>query len=129
MEGTNSLPILFLNWWYGYAYLRLFKYIRAVFIYVYDLFSVRLSIITLFAPWKRDSISYEGLSLQQKFEVWTLNIASRFVGFFIKTINLAIYLGMTALAAVVSFGAIIIWPLYPILIVYFIYLGITTLAL
>jgi len=128
MEGTNSLPILFLNWWYGYAYRRLFKYIRAVFIYVYDLFSVRLSLQTLFAPWKRDSISYEGLSLQQKLEVWTLNIASRLVGFFIKIVNLAIYIGMTALAALLSFGAVIIWPLYPIVIVYFLYLGIKMLV-
>lgn len=127
MEGSNSLPILFLNWWYGHAYRRLFKYIRAVFIYIYDLFSVRLSLLTLFSPWKRDSISYDGLSLQQKFEVWTLNIASRFVGFFIKTINLIIYTGMTFLAALLSLGATIVWPLYPIVIVCLIYLGITTL--
>lgn len=124
MEGTTSLPILFFNWWYGYAYRRLFKYLRAIFIYIYDLFSVRLSLITLFAPWKRDSISYEGLSLQQKFEVWTLNIASRFVGFFIKTINLIIYTGMTVLAAFLSLLATVLWPLYPIVIVYLLYLGI-----
>lgn len=124
MEGSNSLPILFLNWWYGVAFRRLFKYIRAVFIYIYDLFSVRLSLLTLFAPWKRDSISYEGLSLQQKFEVWTLNLASRFVGFFIKIINLTIYLGMTIIAAIFSSVATVVWPLYPILIVYFLYLGI-----
>ena len=127
MEGTTSLPILFFNWWYGYAYRRLFKYLRAIFIYIYDLFSVRLSLITLFAPWKRDSISYEGLSLQQKFEVWTLNLASRFVGFIVKTMNLVIYTGMTTLAAVFSLGAVIVWPLYPVVIVYFLYLGIKTL--
>lgn len=128
MEGSNSLPILFLNWWYGFAYRRLFKYIRAVFIYIFDLFSVKLSLLTLFAPWKRDSISYEGLSLQQKFEVWTLNIASRFVGFFIKTINLIIYLFMTCIAAISSLIFVVVWPLYPILIIYLIYIGIFILA-
>ena len=122
------MPILFFSWWYGYAYQRLFKYIRAVFIYIFDLFSVRLSLLTLFSPWKRDSISYDGLSLQQKFEVWTLNMASRFVGFFIKTINLAIYTGMTLLAAVLSLGTVIIWPLYPVVIIYFLYLGIKILV-
>jgi len=127
MEGTKSLPILFFSWWYGYSYHRLFKYLRAIFIYIYDLFSVRLSLLTLFAPWKRDSISYEGLSLQQKFEVWTLNIASRFVGFFIKTINLAIFLAITILVALLSLCLTLLWPLYPLLIVYLIYLGIKLL--
>ena len=127
MEGTISLPIMFVNWWYGYAYRRLFKYMRAIFFYIYDLFSVRLSFLTLFAPWKRDVANYEGLTLQQKFEVLTLNLASRFVGFVIKSANLIIYLAMTAVAAVLSFVAAIVWPLYPIMIIYFLYIGITTL--
>lgn len=127
MEGTTNLPILFLSWWYGYAYRRLFNYLRAIFIYLYDLFSVRLSFLTLFAPWKRDVISYEGLSLQQKFEVWTLNLASRFVGLIIKVVNLTIFLAMAILAAAFSLCLTLLWPLYPVVIIYLIYLGIKLL--
>lgn len=124
MEGSTNLPILFVSWWYSYAYRRLFKYIRAVYILLFDLFSVRLALGTLFSPWKRDVISYEGLSLQQKFEVFSLNLASRFVGFVIKTVDLIIYLATTCLVSAISLAVIIVWPLYPIVFVYFIYLGI-----
>ena len=127
MEGTTSLPIIFPKWWYGIAYRRVFKYIRAVFIYTADLFSVKIIFVTLFAPWKRDVISYEGLTLQQKFEVWSLNMASRFVGFVIKVIALTIYLIFTIFETAVSFALIIIWPLYPLILIGLIYYGISLL--
>lgn len=126
-EGIKSLPILFLEWWYGLAYRRVFKYIRAVYIYTADLFSVKIIFVTLFAPWKRDVISYEGLSLQQKFEVWTLNLASRFIGFVIKVIFLAIYIIFTIFESAISFALVIIWPFYPIVCLGLIYYGIRLL--
>ena len=117
------MPILFFKWWYILAYRRLFKYIRAIYIFTSDLFSVKIIFLTLFAPWKRDVISYEGLSLQQKFEVWSLNMASRFVGFIIKIIALAIYLIFTILETAVSVVVIIIWPFYPLVCIGVIYFG------
>ena len=126
-EGTTNLPILFIGWWYGEAYRRVFKYIRAVYIYTADLFSVKLIFVTLFAPWKRDVISYENLSLQQRLEVWSLNIASRFVGFAIKMIALAIYIVLTLTESILSLATIIIWSLYPLVCLVFIYYGIRLL--
>ena len=125
MEGTNNLTILFFSWWYGEAYARLFKYIRAFYIYVTDLFSVKICLKTLFSVWKRDAISYQGLSLKQIFQVWTLNLASRFVGFLIKSITLISYLVAIVILSVISIILIILWPLYPALIVYVIYYGLT----
>jgi len=127
MEGTNNLTALFFSWWYGEAYNRLFKYIRAVYIYLTDLFSVEICLKTLFAVWKRDSTSYEGLALKEKFQVWTLNLASRFIGLLIKSITLASYLVAVALASICAIILIVIWPFYPLLVVYVIYLGITKL--
>jgi len=127
-EGTISLPILFVSWWYGEAYRRVFRYIRAVYIYTADLFSVKLVFITLFAPWKRDIISYENLSLQQRFEVWTLNLASRFVGFIIKVISLLIYLFFTLFESILSLALIIIWPFYPLICIGLIFWGVTLLT-
>lgn len=123
-EGTINLPILFVNWWYSQAYHRVFSYIKAVYIYTADLFSVKLIFSTLFAAWKRDIISYENLSLQQKFEVWSLNIASRFVGFTIKIVALSIYIILTLVESVLALATIIIWPLYPLFCLGFIYYGI-----
>lgn len=126
-EGITSLPILFFGWWYGLAYRQVFKYIRAVYIYTAGLFSVKIIFVTLFAPWKRDVISYEGLTLQQKFEVWSLNMASRFVGFVIKVIALAIYLIFTIFETAASFALVIIWPFYPLVSIGLIFYGISLL--
>ena len=121
------MPVLLFQWWYGLAYHRIFKYIRAVYIYTADLFSIKIIFVTLFAPWKRDVISYEGLTLQQKFEVWSLNMASRFIGFAIKVVALAVYLIFTIFETAASFALIIIWPFYPFASIGLIYYGISLL--
>jgi len=90
-----------------------------------DLFSVKISIRTLFAPWKRDKISYEGLTLQQKFQVWSLNMASRFIGLIIKVIALTIYLIAVVAVSIFSVFLIIFWPLMPFVALYLIVIGIT----
>lgn len=121
MEGSASLTTLFFKWWYGEAYTRLLKYIKAAYIMSADIFSVKICLKTLFAPWKRDMISYEGLTLQQKFQVWTLNLASRFIGALIKSMTLLSFLIFIVIISVISLVAMIIWLVYPIIIIYLIY--------
>ena len=127
MEGSTNLTILYIKWWYGEGYTRLFKYIRAFYTYVTDLFSVSISIRTLFAPWKRDKISYEGLTLQQKFQVWTLNMSSRFIGFMIKVVTLAIYLAVIIIVSVFSVFLVLFWPIVPIAGIALVVLGVIKL--
>lgn len=123
MEG-NSLILLYFKWWYTEGYGRLFRYLKAVYIYLTDLFSVKISLKTLFAPWKRDVISYEGLTLQQRFSVWTLNLASRFIGFLVKIFTLLTYIISIAVLSTASLTLIVTWLFIPILSVYSIYFGI-----
>lgn len=121
MEGSASLTTLFFKWWYGEAYTRLLKYIKAAYMKSADIFSVKICLRTLFAPWKRDLISYDGLTLQQKFEVWTLNLASRFIGALIKSMTLLSFLIFIVLVTVVSLLAMSIWLIYPLIVAYLIY--------
>lgn len=127
MEGTTSLPVLYFGWWYGYAYGRLFKYLRALYISDYDMFSVGICLKTLFSAWKRDFISYDGLTLQQRFYVLTLNLASRFTGFVIKTMTLLAFVVATIILTLIAVSLIIVWPLVPILAVLIIIAGFWTL--
>jgi hypothetical protein len=127
MEGTTNLPILYFSWWYGYAYARLFQYLRALFIVDFDMFSVKACLTTLFSPWKRDSMGYDGLTLQQKFQVWTLNIASRFIGFVIKTMTLFTYLVSVFVVVAIAIISIVLWPLIPPLAVIIIIVGLRNL--
>lgn len=125
MEGSASLTLMFFGWWYGEARSRLLKYVGAAYIIATDLFSVKTCLRTLFVPWKRDVASYEGLTLQQRFEVWTLNLASRFIGAMIKTVTVITYLIFVAVITVFAVIAILVWLLYPGIIAYLIYLLVT----
>ena len=123
MEGSVNLGTLFFSWWYKEANSRFLAYIKKLFIYITDLFSVKICIKTLFAPWKRDMISYVNLSLQQKFQVFVLNLASRFVGAIIKISTLFTYLVVVSATFVFSIILTIIWFLYPILIIVLVVFG------
>lgn len=120
MEG-NNLTSYFFKWWYGEAYLRLLKYLKAAYVFSFDLFSVKICLKTLFAPWKRDAISYDGLSLQQKFQVWSLNLASRLIGFMIKTMTVFCYLVFTVFLSIFAILAVVVWLFYPAIILFLIY--------
>lgn len=121
MEGKANLTVLFFSWWYKGAVDNLLKYIKAAYIYSADLFSVRICLRTLFDPWKRDALSYEGLNIQQKFNTWTLNLASRLVGLMIKLLTLLGYLLFTVLLTIISVAILLIWIFYPLIIFYLIY--------
>ena len=92
-----------------------------------DLFSVKVLFKTLFSPWKRDSISTDGLSLQEKFQVWTLNLASRIIGFLVKTFVLATFIIVFAAAIIIFIGLFCLWIAFPLVIIGLIILGITNL--
>ncbi len=125
LEGNISLSLIFVNWYYKEAYFRVWKYIKAIQIINFDVFSVRILFKTLFAPWKRDVISYEGLTIKQRFEVWSLNVSSRIIGFLMKTFVLLAYIFAEAATLIVSVAALIIWPILPLLAIYSIVFGFT----
>lgn len=115
------MTALFVKWWYGEAIANILKYVRAAYIFSADLFSVRICLRTIFDPWKRDVISYEGLTLKQKFEVWSLNLASRFIGAAIKSGTLLGYLLFSLALSLTAALILILWLLYPAVVAYFVY--------
>lgn len=121
MEGSTNLTSLFIRWWYGGAVANILKYSRAAFVYSADLFSVRLCLSTLFDPWKRDVLSYEGQSLDQKFHTWTLNLASRIIGALVKIGALLSYLLFTFLLSIAIILVLVFWLAYPAIVIYLIY--------
>jgi hypothetical protein len=116
MEGSAILSSAFFSWWYFELYHRLIKFFRQFLIYLADLFSVKICLTTLFAPWKRDRVSYEGLSLREKFEVWTLNLSSRIIGALIKIFTVITFAVAFFSTLVIISIVFIIWLLYPIVL-------------
>jgi len=126
-EGTSNLILLFFSWWYGYLPHRLYLALKAAILTITDLFSVRLLFKTLFAPWKRDIISYEGLTLQQKFQVLMLNLSSRFIGFIVKIFVLAAFIIIFSLTTAIFIATFLLWLAFPIVVIGLLILGITNI--
>jgi hypothetical protein len=125
VEGsTKNSKSIFFVWWYSEAYAGFFVFLKHFFIYITDLFSAKACLVTFFAPWKRDKISSEGLSLQERFQVLVLNLTSRMVGAIIKFFTLITYLVALAISTIVGGAIAIIWLVYPLAIMFLIYFGI-----
>ncbi len=122
------MMILYFSWWYGYLPRRLFLAFKASVITLLDLFSVKILFKTLFSPWKRDLISTEGLSIQEKIQIWTLNLASRFIGFLVKTFVLITFVVVFAVAIIVFAALFCLWIAFPLAIIALIILGLANLS-
>lgn len=118
MERSGNLTISFVLWWYGEALVLLFVFLKRWLEYLADLFSVEVCLKTLFAPWKRDQISYENLSLQQRFQVLLMNLASRLVGMMVKLFVLLAFAAVETIALICYLILVIVWLVWPILAVW-----------
>ncbi|MDO8444449.1 MAG: hypothetical protein Q7S80_03015 [bacterium] len=124
VNAGGYLATLFLIWWYGEEFQNVLQYFETFLVYLYDFFSVRICLSTLFAVWRRDRINYKGLALPDIFQAWTLNLASRIVGFFVKISTMLIYLIVSLLVIIFAAAFIISWLLLPLIVVALIYFGI-----
>lgn len=106
---------IFFNWWYRESFSRFLTYIKTVFAYLVDFFSVMACLNTLFYPWKRDQISYEGLAIKERFEAWMMNLTSRFMGAIVKLFTLATFCVSTIGWSIFSLIMIVFWYIYPVL--------------
>lgn len=122
------MVVLFFSWWYGYLPRRLYSAFMAAAISLFDAFSVKTLLYTWFSPWKRDIISTDGLTIQQKFQVLMLNLASRVIGFLVKTSVLIAFSIVFLLTIIISFGLFVIWLAFPLVVAGLLIFGFFNLA-
>lgn len=115
------------GWWYSKGIRDFFIYLKAIFLKITDIFSVKLLLRTYLSPWKRDISSTEGLPLNQVFQVILFNLTSRLIGFIIKTIILFIYLVVLIVFFALSSSLIFIWLFLPLITILGIIYGIQLL--
>lgn len=128
MEGNTNLVLIFFSWWYGEAFAKVFVFFERFIVYLADFFSVKTSLKTLLAPWKRDQISTENLSIQEKFQIATLNATSRLIGATVKIITVGIFLIVGLFAISIELSLMIIWLIWPVAVAALVYLGIKTMV-
>ena len=105
------LVAAFFKWWYGQGWAIVWHRSVARLRHVGQVFSVQLLLRTLFAPWRR--ISMSGRSLDGKIQAAIGNGVGRLVGF---TVRLAVLLTACIVYIVFAvFGvcSVVLWPLIP----------------
>lgn len=127
-KQTNNLFLLFFAWWYHQGFLDLINYLKAVSVFLTDFFSVKLIFRTLFDPWKRDQLSYKNLSIKERFDVFILNLISRFVGLLVKTFFFVTYLVFMAGFIILSGLVVFIWLALPVIILALLFIGLFEVA-
>jgi len=125
MTEGKDLSLMFISWWYGEMLTATFDYFKHLLAYLYDFFSVKICLSTLFSVWRRDTVTYDGpgLNIKAMFESMVLNLASIIVGFCVKIGTLITYLIMTALFFLLMVAYILVWIFFPLIIAGLIYFG------
>lgn len=119
MEGTLSaknrpifLAVVF--WWFVFKPKQLLYIYSKVIRKIRQFFSISLLLRTLFAPWKRDEINMDNLSLQDRLRVLIMNLVSRLVGAVVRGGTIIVGITSIILTTAGFVFAITIFILLPI---------------
>jgi len=114
----------YFKWWYGRGLREVWLIVKALFLRLFDTFSFDLLFKTLFAPWKRDIVSGEGLSLNDRMRAHLFNLISRLIGFIIRSVILVLALAFFVIYWILAVVVLLVWLGYPLIILALIYYGI-----
>lgn len=103
--------VAFFKWWYGPGWAIVWHNSLARLRHVGQSFSIKLLIRTLFAPWRR--ISMSGRSLDGKIQAAVSNGVGRLVGFTVRVIVLLTAGMVFVVFAIFGLFSIVLWPLIP----------------
>lgn len=128
--GLHGIIILrFWGWYYSGAVKSLIKIWRNFIIFVREYYSIPLLLKTLIVPWRRDITRRpRGLDIKKLFEALAFNLISRGIGFIIRSITVVI--GLICLIGIIILGfvTLIIWLILPMVLLFFIVVGVLLLT-
>lgn len=109
------LFVSLIRWWYGLGWLDQVRLVRSRFDRTADLFSIELSLRTLFKPFRQiDADGVRKGSLDVIFRAWFDQLFSRLVGSFARTVLIVIGSIAVFIEAVVGLVRLAVWPVLPL---------------
>ena len=112
-----------LRWWYSTGWLQAAQRVTIWAGRVERVFSIRMLLRTLLAPWRR-IISLGGNSFDAKLRAALDNLVSRCVGFVVRIFVLIGASITITLTLIIAAAMVVLWPLLPIVLIYCIVRGI-----
>ncbi len=113
--NSDMLLVGILSWWYKDGLFGYIESVRRQLDSVTDLFSIKLMIGSLFAPFRQISASSTGISISAKITAFFDRLLSRIIGAIARLIMIII--GLIVITIVLLFGVIglILWILIPVM--------------
>ncbi|MFO0955092.1 MAG: hypothetical protein U0526_00930 [Candidatus Saccharibacteria bacterium] len=103
------------SWWYGWGWLHVLEVLKRRLVRLYNVFSVRQMLRTLFAPWKEDRVS-GARGLDQMLRALVMNFVARLVGFSVRLMIVAFWALLSVVMILAGVTLFVAWPLLPALI-------------
>jgi len=113
------LAVDFFSWWYGSGWKSTLDDIKKRFQFVYAEFSIDIISQTLFSPW-RQIITYPSVGFGNRFRALIDNLISRVIGLIVRMVVIFTALVLFLLIALTGVVEVIVWPLLPLAVVFFI---------
>jgi len=104
-------------WWYSVGLRQAWWSAGFILKEITDFFSLEALVRTWFAPWKNDVLTGRNLALSDQIKIWEQNIASRFVGFVVRSFVIVFTVWLLAVVTLLEAIALFIWIVLPILII------------
>jgi len=112
-----------ISWWYSWAWLHVLEVMRMWLRRLYNVFSVRQMLRTLFAPWKEDRVT-GARGLDQMMSALVMNSVARLVGFSVRLIFLTMYTISSLFVVTAGVTTAIVWPIIPLSPILLLVLGV-----
>jgi hypothetical protein len=129
MKLFSLVPYYFV-WHYTLAIKNLFGICGNFIWFLYNFFSFKVLLQTLFSPYKRLTERYNGgLDIEQLLEVIVINILMRLVGFIARSIVLIIGFVVFILALLLIGVGIFVWLLLPFILLFMFFSGLIALVI
>lgn len=103
------------SWWYGAGWIKQLLIAKQKIGAAVQAFSLFDLLRTLFSPYRQIAAGGVRGPIGVKLRAWFDRLVSRFVGFFVRTIVIAIGLVYLLLQSIFALLRILIWPLLPLL--------------
>ncbi len=129
LKLQKPIILRFWCWYYSGAVKTLINIWKNFLIFIKEYYSIPLLLRTLFYPWRRDITKYgRGFSIKNFLETLSFNLISRGFGLLMRIV--AIIVGLICLLGTVILGALalIAWLILPIILLFFIIMGLKLLA-
>ncbi len=112
----------YLAWHYGRAFSNIGNIWKNYFIFIYNFFSIKTLLITLFSPWRRMGDEYrEHSSLGDIAGTFVVNTLMRCVGAVMRLIIIIIGILVLLFSVVLGLAVLVIWLFLPAVLGYLVY--------